>query len=177
MVDSNHKSRFLTKTWFCEDSQKVKMDSWKSQLEPKSIYLFWIVFYYFRTKLMNTTLQWWSCFVSWLFYRYLHTIWWILEGQEELDWKRVVFEASICIYKVLCLSFLPSMDTNYKKLAHSCAKHSLERKGTIVPLLSSFLKKASYVYGVNKIFKISKLPFKSKLKSWTKGWMQEFLYN
>ena len=29
------------------------------------------------------------------------------------------------------------MDTNYKNLAHRCAKHSLERKGTIVPLLSS----------------------------------------
>ena len=33
---------------------------------------------------------------------------------------------------------LPSVDTNCKNLAHRCAKHSLERKGTIVPLLSSF---------------------------------------
>ena len=48
-------------------------------------------------------------------------------------------------------SFPPSVDTNYKNLAHRCAKHSLERKGTIVPLLSSILIKKSKIQCLAKI--------------------------
>ena len=45
-------------------------------------------------------------------------------GKSSFSTTKVCQIINICIYKVLCVSFLPSVDTNYKNLAHRCAKLS-----------------------------------------------------